>query len=149
MIFQQHQLLGRLTVLQNVLLGRLGHYSAWRTLFPMPADEQAWALDCLGRVGLFEKALVRCDALSGGQQQRVAVARALANRPKLVLADEPTGNVDDAIAVRLLYLFEELNRMGTSVVIATHNEALVSRFQHRQLHLESGKIEFRHSGADG
>lgn len=89
------------------------------------------------------------STLSGGEQQRVAIARAVIGHPQLLLADEPTGNVDDAIAVRLLYLFEELNRMGTSVVIATHNEALVSRFKHRQLHLESGAIELRPGGADG
>ena len=78
--------------------------------------------------------------LSGGQQQRVAIARAVIGRPRLLLADEPTGNVDDQIAGRLLYLFEELNRMGTTVVIATHNEFLVKEFGHPQLHLEDGRL---------
>src|SRR3546814_9063952 len=67
--------------------------------------------------------------LSGGQQQRVAIARAVIGRPSLLLADEPTGNLDDRMAVRLLYLFEELNKIGTTVVIATHNESLVQRFR--------------------
>ncbi|MEX0814285.1 MAG: cell division ATP-binding protein FtsE, partial [Dongiaceae bacterium] len=61
-------------------------------------------------------------------------------RPALLLADEPTGNVDDAIAVRLMYLFEELNKMGTTVVVATHNERLVSRFDHPQLRIENATI---------
>jgi cell division transport system ATP-binding protein len=87
------------------------------------------------------------STLSGGEQQRVAIARAVIGRPRLLLADEPTGNVDDGIAVRLLYLFEELNRMGTSVVIATHNKSLISRFKHRQLHLDQGEVEYRQSEA--
>ena len=78
--------------------------------------------------------------LSGGQQQRVAIARAVIARPSLLLADEPTGNVDDVIGLRLMYLFEELNRLGTTVVIATHNDTLVSRFSHRQLRIESSSI---------
>jgi cell division transport system ATP-binding protein len=78
--------------------------------------------------------------LSGGQQQRVAIARAVIARPSLLLADEPTGNVDDSIGVRLMYLFEELNKMGTTVVIATHNERLVSKFEHRQLRVESATV---------
>jgi cell division transport system ATP-binding protein len=82
----------------------------------------------------------RPAVLSGGQQQRVAIARAVINRPKLLLADEPTGNVDDNIAVRLLQLFIELYKLGTSVVVATHNEALTARFPFPRLHLESGKL---------
>jgi len=86
--------------------------------------------------------------LSGGEQQRVAIARAVIGNPKLLLADEPTGNVDDKLAVKLLFLFQELNKRGTSVVIATHNDTLVSRFKHRQLHLERGKITLRYTGLD-
>jgi cell division transport system ATP-binding protein len=78
--------------------------------------------------------------LSGGQQQRVAIARAVIGRPDLLLADEPTGNVDDHIAMRLMYLFEELNKLGTTVVVATHNENLVSRLPYPQLHLENGRL---------
>ena len=68
------------------------------------------------------------------------LCRALMNRPSLLLADEPTGNVDDRLAVRLLYLFEELNKLGTTVVIATHNDSLVARFNHSVLRLSHGGI---------
>jgi cell division transport system ATP-binding protein len=78
--------------------------------------------------------------LSGGEKQRAAIARAVIGRPQLLLADEPTGNVDDGIGVRLMYLFEELNKMGTTVVIATHNEGLVGRFNHRQLRITGNTV---------
>ena len=79
-------------------------------------------------------------ALSGGQQQRVAIARAVVNRPKFILADEPTGNVDDAIALRLMTLFVEMHKIGSSVIIATHNLNLVERFAFPRLHLEDGAL---------
>ena len=104
---------------------------------------QKHVTELLGWVGLADHLETRPPTLSGGQQQRVAIARAVIARPRLLLADEPTGNVDDRIAIRLLYLFEELNRMGTTVVIATHNEYLVNRFQHPQLHLEGGRLDTR------
>ena len=77
--------------------------------------------------------------LSGGEQQRVAIARAVIARPTLLLADEPTGNVDDNIAFRLLYLFEELYRSGTTVIVATHNDSLVSKFSYPKIHIENGR----------
>jgi cell division transport system ATP-binding protein len=91
-------------------------------------------------VGLKDHLNARPPTLSGGQQQRVAIARAVIAHPKLLLADEPTGNVDDTIAVRLLYLFEELNRMGTTVVIATHNQNIMSRFSHPVMRLQEGGL---------
>jgi cell division transport system ATP-binding protein len=91
-------------------------------------------------VGLKDHLNARPPTLSGGQQQRVAIARAVISHPKLLLADEPTGNVDDTIAVRLLYLFEELNRMGTTVVIATHNHSIISRFSHPVMRLQEGGL---------
>ena len=96
--------------------------------------------DLLGWVGLEEQLNSRPSTLSGGQQQRVAIARAVIARPELLLADEPTGNVDDEIAMRLLYLLEELNKTGTTVVIATHNEALISKFDHPRLDLMNGEL---------
>ena len=86
--------------------------------------------------------------LSGGEKQRVAIARAVISRPQILLADEPTGNVDGEIAIRLMYLLEELNKIGTTVVVATHNEALLERFSHPRIRIENGAlIEHGHETA--
>ena len=92
-------------------------------------------------VGLGERLTAKPPTLSGGEQQRVAIARAVINQPDLLLADEPTGNVDDNIGVRLIQLFEELNRMGTTVIIATHNFGLVDRFRYPRLDLTDGALK--------
>ena len=99
-------------------------------------------------VGLGQYLDVRPSTLSGGQQQRVAIARAVITRPALLLADEPTGNVDDAIAFRLLHLFEELNRLGTTVMIATHNQTLIDQFNYPVLHLEEGRLSQTRQSVD-
>jgi ABC-type dipeptide/oligopeptide/nickel transport system ATPase component len=91
-------------------------------------------------VGLADHLDAKPATLSGGQQQRVAIARAVVSKPSLLIADEPTGNVDDLIAARLLRLFEELNRQGTTILIATHSQSLVARFPHTGLHLENGEL---------
>jgi len=91
-------------------------------------------------VGLADKLDAKPSTLSGGQQQRVAIARAVVARPKLLVADEPTGNVDDAMALRLMRLFEELNKLGTTLIIATHNAALARGFGRPVLHLENGEL---------
>ena len=78
--------------------------------------------------------------LSGGQQQRIAIARAVITRPRLLLADEPTGNLDDEIGYRLMSLFDQLNRMGTTVVIATHNVQMMEKFGHARLVLDKGHV---------
>lgn len=140
-VFQEFRLLEHQSVFDNVAL-------PLRVAGGKESQIRKHVSELLQWVGLEDALDSLPSTLSGGEQQRVAIARAVIGRPRLLLADEPTGNVDDAIAMRLLYLFEELNRMGTSVVIATHNEALVSRFQHKQLHLEYGEIELRQNGAD-
>jgi len=104
------------------------------------ADVRKFVPDLLNWVGLADHMDAKPPTLSGGQKQRVAIARAVIGRPDLLLADEPTGNVDDHIAMRLMYLFEELNKLGTTVVIATHNENLVARLPFPRMHLENGKL---------
>jgi cell division transport system ATP-binding protein len=134
MVFQDFRLLDHLTALENVALPLriAGHDSA---------EAERHVAELLAWVGLADQLHAYPPTLSGGQQQRVAIARAVIARPSLLLADEPTGNLDDSIAVRLLYLMEELNKLGTTVVIATHNEGLVQRFPHPTLKLRDGSIE--------
>ena len=133
-VFQDFRLLGHLSALDNVALP-LRVAGAREDLIAEHVPELlAW-------VGLGEHVHALPATLSGGQQQRVAIARAVIARPSLLLADEPTGNVDDSMALRLMYLFEELNRMGTTVLVATHNETLVGRFDHPCLHLQGGRLE--------
>ncbi|MEE2689017.1 MAG: cell division ATP-binding protein FtsE [Pseudomonadota bacterium] len=135
-VFQNFRLINHLSTFDNVALPLRVAGAAENIIRTHVTELLTW-------VGLADHLEARPPTLSGGQQQRVAIARAVIARPRLLLADEPTGNVDDGIAVRLLYLFEELNRMGTTVVIATHNEFLVKRFRHPQLHLENKRLESR------
>ncbi|HEY9567959.1 MAG TPA: cell division ATP-binding protein FtsE [Thalassobaculum sp.] len=132
-VFQDFRLLPHLSVLDNVALPLRIAGTRESLLREHVPELLAW-------VGLSGHLDALPATLSGGQQQRIAIARAVIGRPSLLLADEPTGNVDDRIAIRLLYLFEELNKMGTTVLIATHNEALVQRFDHPRLHLEGARL---------
>ena len=132
-VFQDFRLLSNLSVFDNVALPlRISGENEMRTRNNV-TDLLAW-------VGLGSRLNDRPDTLSGGEQQRVAIARAVISKPALLLADEPTGNVDDHIAYRLLRLFEELHRAGTAVVVATHNDALVRRFSHPVLILEDNLL---------
>jgi len=134
-VFQDFRLLDHLSAMDNVAL-------PLRVAGAPEDDVQRFVPDLLSWVGLADQLHSKPPTLSGGQQQRVAIARAVISRPDLLLADEPTGNVDDQIAMRLIYLFEELNKLGTTVVVATHNAALVSRLAHPQLHLENGRLTY-------
>lgn len=138
-VFQEFRLLDHLSAFDNVALP-LRVAGMHEDLITKQVTE------LLSWVGLAGQLDARPVTLSGGQQQRVAIARAVIARPQLLLADEPTGNVDDAIAVRLLYLFEELNKAGTTIVIATHNETLVSHFDYPVLHLEDGMLTSSDTG---
>ncbi|RDD61911.1 cell division ATP-binding protein FtsE [Ferruginivarius sediminum] len=127
-VFQDFRLLDHLSALENVAL-------PLRVAGRRNSSLDEHVVELLSWVGLGDHIHALPPTLSGGQQQRVAIARAVIARPSLLLADEPTGNVDDRLALRLLYLFEELNKMGTTVVIATHNEQLVERFPHPVIRL--------------
>jgi len=143
MIFQQHQLIGRATVLANVLMGRLGYHSSLRTLLPFPAADMRRALEAIERVGLIDCALRRCDQLSGGQQQRVGIARALAQEPALILADEPVASLDPATAERVLALLHGICKAdGIAAVVSLHQLAFARRFADRIIGLSQGAIVF-------
>lgn len=96
--------------------------------------------ELLDWVGLGDHMHVLPNTMSGGQQQRIAIARAVITRPRLLLADEPTGNLDDDIGLRLMNLFEQLNRMGTTIVIATHSQQMMEKFNHPRLVLDNGGL---------
>ena len=115
MVFQQHHLIGRQSVLRNVLMGKLGDRGAFASLWPWSKKDKLEALTVIERVGLLEKALSRADALSGGQQQRVGIARALIQKPRILLADEPVASLDPATAHSVLTLLHEICKKDVCV----------------------------------
>ncbi len=132
-VFQEFRLIDHLSAVENVALPLRVANIKQNTI-------DAHVRELLSWVGLGDHLDAKPPTLSGGQQQRVAIARAIINRPRLLLADEPTGNVDDHIALRLMYLFEQLNKTGTTIIIATHNEALLQKFGHPVLRLSDGEL---------
>ncbi len=133
-VFQDFRLLPHLNAFDNVAL-------PLRIAGTKESEIRRHVSELLAWVGLEKQLRAYPAELSGGEQQRVAIARAVINRPQLLLADEPTGNVDDVMAKRLLYLFLELNKLGTTVVIATHNQNLIKYFGFPRLHLSKGHLE--------
>jgi cell division transport system ATP-binding protein len=132
-VFQEFRLIDHLSALDNVAL-------PLRIAGAKEDQIRDHVAELLRWVGLDGQIDAKPTTLSGGEQQRVAIARAVIARPQLMLADEPTGNVDGDIAIRLMYLLEELNKIGTTVVVATHNEALIERFRHPCFHIEGGTL---------
>jgi cell division transport system ATP-binding protein len=132
-VFQEFRLIDHLSAVENVALPLRVANIKQSTIDNHVRELLSW-------VGLGDHLNAKPPTLSGGQQQRVAIARAIINRPRLLLADEPTGNVDDQIALRLMYLFEELNKTGTTIVIATHNETLLQKFSYPVLRLNDGEL---------
>ena len=132
-VFQEFRLLPHLSVFDNVAL-------PLRIMGTSKKEIQSNVDELLDWVGLGDHKRALPMTLSGGQQQRVAIARAVIARPKLLLADEPTGNLDDEIGFRLMNLFDQLNRMGTTVVIATHSAAIMEEFGYPRLVLDQGNL---------
>ncbi|HEU5275626.1 MAG TPA: cell division ATP-binding protein FtsE [Xanthobacteraceae bacterium] len=132
-VFQDFRLLDHMSTYENVAL-------PLRILGRDEASYRAEVSELLNWVGLGERMGALPPVLSGGEKQRAAIARAVIARPQLLLADEPTGNVDPSLAQRLLRLFIELNRLGTSVVIATHDIGLMDQYDARRLVLHEGRM---------
>ena len=132
-VFQDFRLLDHLTTFENVAL-------PLRVIGREEASYRGDVVELLRWVGLGDRMHALPPVMSGGEKQRAAIARALITRPELLLADEPTGNVDPPLARRLMRLFVELNRLGTSVVIATHDISLMNQFDARRLVLEDGRL---------
>lgn len=132
-VFQNHQLLFDRSVFDNVAL-------PLRILGLGQEEINQRVSLALERVSLKEKALQAPADLSTGQQQRVGIARAIVHQPALLLADEPTGNLDPRLAAEIMSVFEDINKLGTTVVIASHDLALIARMRHRMLTLQRGRI---------
>jgi cell division transport system ATP-binding protein len=132
-VFQEFRLLPHLSAFDNVAL-------PLRIMGRKPHDIKNACREILEWVGLADHMHARPEILSGGQQQRVAIARAVIGKPRLLLADEPTGSLDDATGYRIMSLFEQLNRMGTTIVIATHNQQMMDHFNHPRLMLDKGNL---------
>ncbi len=137
-VFQEFRLLEHLSTFDNVAL-------PMRIAGHAEAEVKSNVDELLEWVGLGDYKEALPMTLSGGQQQRVAIARAVIARPKLLLADEPTGNLDDNIGFRLMHLFEQLNRMGTTIVIATHSQSIMDKFGHPRLMLDGGHLHVQDS----
>jgi cell division transport system ATP-binding protein len=132
-VFQDFRLLDHLSTFENVAL-------PFRVLNRSEESYRHEVIELLRWVGLGDRMWALPPVLSGGEKQRAAIARAVITRPQLLLADEPTGNVDPALARRLLRLFMELNKFGTSVVIATHDLALMEQLNVRRMVLHNGEL---------
>lgn len=132
-VFQDFRLLDHLSAFDNVAL-------PLRVCGMDEKEIKKRVTELLQWVELDKHLKAPASTLSGGEKQRVAIARAVINRPELLLADEPTGNVDNDIAAKLMKLFVELNKLGTTVVIATHSEKLISDFAYPRLHLQNKNL---------
>ena len=132
-VYQNHRLLADRSVFQNIALPlQIAGYSE--------DDIGRRVRAALDRVGLLSAENANPMALSGGEQQRIGIARAIVHKPRLLIADEPTGNLDPRLSLDIMQLFEQFNRIGTTVLIATHDVALIKRMKHRVLILDKGRM---------
>lgn len=132
-VFQDFKLLPRLTVYENVAY-------AMKVIEKKPREIKRRVTDVLDLVGLSDKAKMFPDEISGGEIQRVSIARAIANTPNILIADEPTGNLDPETAEGIMAILEEVNAKGTTVIMATHNNDIVNQLKHRVIAIEGGRI---------
>ena len=132
-VFQDHQLLFDRSVLENVALPL--EIAGFR-----PRDIQRRTRAALDKVGLLGREKANPAILSGGEQQRVGIARAVVARPRFLIADEPTGNLDPQLSAEIMGLFEAFNRVGVTVIVASHDLALISRLRHRIVTLKDGRL---------
>jgi cell division transport system ATP-binding protein len=132
-IFQDFKLLNNLTVFENIAF-------ALEVTEERPQSIKKKVMDVLELVGLKHKVRMFPNELSGGEQQRIAIARSIVRSPKLVIADEPTGNLDPETSWEIMKIFEEINSLGTTVIMATHNKDIVNTLQHRVIAIEGGLI---------
>ncbi len=150
MIFQTFNLVDRTTVLNNVLMGRLASVPAWRsTLGLWPAEDREAALQALERVGIVEKAYVRASNLSGGQQQRVGIARALAQNPSVMLADEPVAALDPVTSRQVMADLQRINQdLGITTLVNLHFLDLAQEYGRRLIGLREGELVYDGDIAD-
>lgn len=150
MVFQEYNLVERLTVMENLLSGRLGYmgaWAAWRRKFDQA--DIAYAFELLDTVGLGAHASQRADALSGGQRQRVGIARALMQRPHLLLADEPTSSLDPKTSFEIMGLLRDQGRvLGIPVIVNIHDVELAKRYADRIIGLSGGQVVYDGGAAD-
>ncbi|TDL32568.1 cell division ATP-binding protein FtsE [Jeotgalibacillus sp. S-D1] len=132
-VFQDFKLLNRLTIYENIAF-------ALEVIEEQPKVIKKRVMEVLDLVGLKHKARMMPDELSGGEQQRISIARSIVNQPKVVIADEPTGNLDPETSWEIMNLFEEINARGTTIVMATHNREIVNTIRHRVIAIENGVI---------
>ncbi|MCM3602616.1 cell division ATP-binding protein FtsE [Robertmurraya korlensis] len=132
-VFQDFKLLPTLNVYENVAF-------ALEVIEEQPKYIKKRVMETLDLVGLKHKARMLPTELSGGEQQRISIARSIVNAPKLVIADEPTGNLDPETSWEIMNIFEEINTRGTTIIMATHNRDIVNTIKHRVIAIESGKI---------
>ncbi|WP_342600402.1 cell division ATP-binding protein FtsE [Psychrobacillus sp. FSL H8-0483] len=132
-VFQDFKLLPRLNVYENIAF-------ALEVIEESPKIIRKRVMEVLELVGLKHKARMFPTELSGGEQQRVSIARSIVNTPKLVIADEPTGNLDPDTSWEIMNIFEEINARGTTIVMATHNREIVNTIRHRVIAVEGGLI---------
>jgi phosphonate transport system ATP-binding protein len=150
MIFQTFNLVNRSRVLTNVLVGRLGHVPRWRSMLGLwPAEDKEIAFQSLERVGIVEKAYIRASDLSGGQQQRVGIARALAQEPEILLADEPVASLDPVTSHMVMRDLQRINReLGITTLVNLHFLDLARQYGKRLIGLHDGEIVFDGDIAD-